>query len=44
MPGVLEGEGVNGVENGWAADVDVAAADDSGSGRAVVVAMVRREA
>ena len=30
IPGVFVGQGVNGVENGWAADVDVAGGGDKG--------------
>lgn len=41
--GVLDGEGVKGVENGWALEVDVAAGGDSGSARRVAVEMARKE-
>lgn len=43
MPGVLVGEGVKGVEKGWAAEVEVAGGGFSGWRRAVVVVRVRRE-
>ena len=41
IDGVLEVEGVKGVEKGWAADVDVAGGGDSGWARIVVVESVR---
>ena len=41
IDGVLEGEGVKGVEKGWAAVVDVAGGRDSGWARIVVVESVR---
>lgn len=41
IDGVLEGEGVKGVEKGWAADVDIAGGGDSGWARIVDVESVR---
>lgn len=41
--GVLEGEGVKGVEKGWALEVDVAGRGDSGCAREKVVEMVRKD-
>lgn len=42
ISGVLDGEGVNGVEKGWAADVEVAASGDSGARWREDVVRVRR--
>ena len=42
MVGVFEGDGVKGVEKGWAAEVDVAGGGFSGLWREGVVVMVRR--
>ena len=44
IPGVFEGDGVNGVENGCAAEVDVAAGGFSGRASLVVVEMRRKGA
>lgn len=41
--GVLEGEGVKGVEKGWALDVDVAGGGDSGNAPVKVVEIARME-
>lgn len=41
--GVLEGEGVKGVEKGWALEVDVAGGTGSGCVRTEVVDMTRNE-
>ena len=41
--GLRAGEGVKGVENGWAAEVDVAAGGLAGDGRRVVVEKKRSE-
>ena len=41
IPGVFNGEGVKGVEKGWAAEVDVAGGGDSGSDRAAAVVKTR---
>ena len=43
MPGVLAGEGVKGVEKGWAAEVDVAGGGDCGCKRVEKVERARRE-
>lgn len=41
IPGVFRGDGVKGVEKGWAADVDVAGGGDSGERRRGFVEIVR---
>lgn len=41
MPGVLDGEGVNGVEKGWAADVEVAGGGSEALARTQVAEKAR---
>ena len=41
MPGILDGDGVKGVEKGWAAEVDVAGGGDPELERLIVVEKVR---